>query len=139
MQRSPNSFFFMTMYIKTVHVFGHRRRNVSTMYKMEVFLVPKLNAFLENEPFGPYDHISQAVNQLMKLQKSKPEKANKLHRLLNNFVRTVGIDMDILLKWPVLMQMQMQMQMEGEWEEELDWGNPVLAPVADALRLLIGA
>lgn len=79
---------------------------VDLMYQKEVLLVPKLNIFLENEPFGPYDHISEAVNQLTRLQKSKPEKAAKLQKLLNSFAQLLGSDLVSLQQWPIIMQMK---------------------------------
>ena len=44
---------------------------VDAFYKQEVLLVPKLNEALADAPFGPFDHISEAVNELLRLRKAK--------------------------------------------------------------------
>ena len=77
------------------------------LYK-EVNLVPKLNDHLAGAPFGPYDHVSEAVNELLRLKKQshKKKKAQELESLLASFAVASNSSLAALLQWPDLMQMK---------------------------------
>ena len=122
---------------------------VDLLYKKEVFLVPKLNTHLEQQPFGPYDHLSHAVNELLNLRKYQPQRAKQLELALSSFATAVGSSLESLMQWPKLMQMKRERDAfshpfcssapEKELKSVLDNNNPDLDSVAGALLLLLKA
>ena len=72
----------------------------------EAILVPSLNTHLSDAPFGPYDHVSQAVNELLRLRKKNGPKAAALEQALESFAVAHGSNLAALMQWPALVQMR---------------------------------
>ena len=128
------------MYLSVVQ---EKMNAVDALYKVEVNLVPRLNDHLAGAPFGPYDHVSEAVNELLHLKKQshKKKKAEELESLLSSFAVASNSSLAALLQWPALMQLKREGDAcshpfdEAYLRAELERGNASLAPVAGALGL----
>ncbi|PNW78259.1 hypothetical protein CHLRE_09g404700v5 [Chlamydomonas reinhardtii] len=79
---------------------------VDCFLKNEGALVAALNNFLEDYPFGPYDHLSEASREVQKLRKKgKGERADRLKTLLQRFAVSRGAEDDAFEQLPALMEL----------------------------------
>ena len=63
----------------------------------------RLNNFLGDTEYGPYDHVSEASRKLQHLQKKKPNKAAQLRQLLQDFAAQEGFRERAFDQWPELL------------------------------------
>ncbi len=77
---------------------------VDALYKKDAELVDMLNKHLQDSIFGPYDYVSEAVNQLINLQKKggrgraqDAEDARTLEELLITFAKSRGSSLKAFL------------------------------------------
>ncbi|GIL85010.1 hypothetical protein Vretifemale_13635 [Volvox reticuliferus] len=122
---------------------------VDALYKLDGTLVKELNTYLDNSEFGPYEHVSGAVYELLNLQKkarNRPKAASafaQLEGLLGNFAAQYGLTLAAFLEWPLLMEMKGRRdQFSHPFDRaflvrELEAQNPDLVLVENALRLLL--
>ena len=124
---------------------------VDAFYKKDAALVHALNVHLEDSVFGPYDYVSEAVNQLGNLKKKgrrgrdgAGQDADDLEALLKAFAESRGSSLKAFLEWPKLMQLKQKRDsfshpfVEAFLLRELELQNPDLVPVENALKLLLG-
>ncbi|KAG2452362.1 hypothetical protein HYH02_003384 [Chlamydomonas schloesseri] len=87
---------------------------VDAVYHKEGPIVNALNAFLDNYPFGPYDHLSEAAREVQRLRKKgKDKKADELKGLLQRFSVSRGVDQDSFEELPALMDLMRESTSNG--------------------------
>lgn len=100
---------------------------------------------LANQPFGPYDHISEAVNQLLRLRKTsgKEQKAARLESCLEAFAAACNSTLPNLLQWRALIAENRRRDAHFQpfdqmyLQKELEAGNPDSQDYAGALTFLM--